>query len=247
MSPTEPTELDKSLLDGGLIVDFCGEIHVIEDGETLVFGREADLLIDDNEFLHRRLGMFEHRAGHWWLSNIGSQIELDVFDRSTRASARIPPGTSQALPGDDHVMQFAAGPTSYELVVRCAQPNQVEPATPTDTASLASIAWTEEQRLLMTILAASLIRQPNAPVELPSNQEARDRLGWSEAKFNRKLDNVCDRLTSSGVRGLEKGVNKRNNQRRRILAETAVRRGIVGANDLAMLSAYEGRQQGGDR
>jgi hypothetical protein len=243
MSPFEPTDVDARMSEGGLVVDFCGEIHVVPDDETLVFGRAADLLIDDNEFLHRRLGMFEFRSGHWWLANVGSQIELDVFDRSTRASARIPPGTAQALPGEDHVVQFAAGPTSYELVVRCSQPNQVETATPTDTASLASIAWTEEQRLLMAILAASLISRPNAPVELPSNQEARERLGWSEAKFNRKLDNVCDRLTSSGVRGLEKGVNKRNNQRRRILAETAVRRGIITADDLHDLATYEQRQK----
>jgi hypothetical protein len=244
MNSLEPTDADMHPSEGSLVVDFCGEVHVVPADKTLVFGRAAELSIDDNKFLHRRLGMFESRSGHWWLTNVGSQIELDVFDRSTRASARIPPGTAQALPGDDHLVQFAAGPTSYELVVRCRRPKPIQPAPPTDTASLASIAWTEEQRLLMTILAESLISKPNAPIELPSNQEARDRLGWSEAKFNRKLDNVCDRLTSSGVRGLEKGVNKRNNQRRRILAETAVRRGIITADDLEALAAHEVGQSG---
>jgi hypothetical protein len=236
---SESLDIERLLADNCLIVDFCDDISVLRPGETLTFGREADIPIDDNEFLHRQLGKFETRDDRWWVGNIGSRIEFEVFDRATRASAKITPGTAQPLPGSDMILQFAAGPTGYELLVHCSPPGAVETAEPSDTLSLASIAWADEQRLLFTILAESLLRRPHAPLTLPTNQEARSRLGWSEAKFNRKLDNVCDRLTSSGIRGLSKGVNKRNNQRRAVLAETAVTRGIVDNDDLRILEEYE--------
>ena len=233
------TDHDEHVRAGRLVVDFCEEVHVVAPGESLTFGRSADLSIDDNEFLHRNLGKFEKRDSTWWVANIGSQIEFDVFDRATRASARVTPGSTQAMPGSDVIIRFVAGPTSYELLVRCPAPAPIETTESTDTVSLASMAWTDDQRLLMTILAESLLRQPQAPLELPSNKEAQERLGWSAAKFNRKLDNVCDRLTGSGVRGLEKGVNSRNNERRRILAETAVHRGILTQADLQRLEGVE--------
>lgn len=239
-------DIDQLLADNCLVVDFCDDITVLRPGETLTFGREADISVDDNEFLHRQLGKFERRDDRWWVGNIGSRIEFEVFDRVTRASARLTPGTAQPLPGSDLILQFAAGPTGYELLVQCAPPGAVETTEPSDTLSLASIAWAPEQRLLFTILAESLLRRPHAPLTLPTNQEARDRLGWSEAKFNRKLDNVCDRLTSSGIRGLSKGVNKRNNQRRAVLAETAFNRGIVSTDDLHTLESYEEAVRSGE-
>ncbi len=233
------SEDDERLLRGCLIVDYLGEIRVLEPNEGLSFGRDADLTIDDNEFLHRKLGRFEHRAGRWWVANIGSKIEFEVVDRTTRAAARMTPGTTQTLPGSDMVLHFVAGPTRYELLLRCPAEGMVETTEPSDTLNLSSLPWTEEQRLLMTILAESLLREPHAPLALPTNRDARLRLGWSEAKFNRKLDNVCDRLSGAGVRGLQKGVDQRNNQRRRILAETVVSRAILTAEDLGCLERHE--------
>lgn len=226
------------LARGCLVVDFCGEVHVVDPSETLTFGRDAELAIDDNEFLHRQLGQFQRRADLWWLTNIGSRIELEVFDRNTQASARLPSGTAQALAGSDLLVQFTAGPTHYELLVQCDTSITVLPAKPSDTVSLSSLPWTVEQRVLMAVLAESLLRSPHLPLNLPSNEEARQRLGWEKAKFNRKLDNVCDRLTNSGIRGLERGQERRNNERRRVLAESAVEYGIVTTDDLEMLERY---------
>ena len=226
------------LARGCLVVDFCGEIHVVDPSETLTFGRDAELAIDENEFLHRQLGQFQRRADLWWLTNIGSRIELEVFDRNTQASARLPSGTAQALPGSDLLVQFTAGPTHYELLVQCDTSITVLPSKPSDTLSLSSLPWTIEQRVLMAVLAESLLRTPHQPLNLPSNEEARLRLGWEKAKFNRKLDNVCDRLTNSGVRGLERGQERRNNERRRVLAEAVVEYGIVAPADLDLLEHY---------
>ena len=43
---------------------------------------------------------------------------------------------------------------------------------------------------------------PSAPRIVPTNREAAQVLGWRITRFNRKLDNVCDRLSTAGVGGL---------------------------------------------
>ena len=60
-------------------VDFCGELHQIDVGQSLTFGRAADLVIDDNQFLHRQVRQLAHRSGLWWLDNIGTRIPLGVL------------------------------------------------------------------------------------------------------------------------------------------------------------------------
>lgn len=39
-----------------LFVDFCGEERALAPGDSLTFGRSAELCIDDNPYLHRVLG-----------------------------------------------------------------------------------------------------------------------------------------------------------------------------------------------
>ncbi len=233
-----PEEYSEAVSEGCLLVDYCGEMTLLEVDQTLTFGRGAELDIDDNAFLHRQLGRFEHRDGRWWLVNTGSRIELEMFDRTTKASARLTTGTAQMLPGEKLLVHFVAGSTRYELLVNGPAIERVEPAEPSDTVGLHLIPWTHEQRLLMTVLAESLLRNPHQPLQLPTNDDAQSRLDWSKTKFNRKLDNLCERLTNLGVRGLDKGVGGRNNHRRRILAEVAVERGILSEADLVDLDAY---------
>lgn len=228
----------EAISEGCLLVDYCGELILLEVDQSLTFGRGAELDIDDNAFLHRQLGRFEHRDGRWWLVNTGSRIELEMFDRETKASARLTSGTSQMLPGENLLVQFVAGSTRYELLVNGPPIGRVEPAEPSDTVGLHLIPWTHEQRLLMTVLAESLLRNPHQPLQLPTNDDAQTRLAWSKTKFNRKLDNLCERLTNLGVRGLDKGVGGRNNDRRRILAEVAVERGILSEADLEALDDH---------
>jgi hypothetical protein len=42
-------------------------------------------------------------------------------------------------------------------------------------------------------------REGTGMSELPTSAAAAQRLGWSITRFNRKLDNVCDKLDRQGV------------------------------------------------
>ena len=56
----------------------------------------------------------------------------------------------------------------------------------------------------------------------PSSADAAARLGWTVTKFNRKLDNVCQKLADAGIRGLhERGHT--------VYVECGARDALVGA------------------
>ena len=46
---------------GPLSVDYLGEIHTVGEDERLSFGRRADLVVDENPYMHRVVGRFEAR------------------------------------------------------------------------------------------------------------------------------------------------------------------------------------------
>ena len=71
--------------------------------------------------------------------------------------------------------------------------------------------------------------------ELPTSAQAAERIGWTLTRFNRKLDNVCDKLDRMGVQGLRGGVGKLASNRRARLVEYAVSSQLVTRSDLALL------------
>ena len=78
--------------DHRLTVDLAGEIVELSpptlDGDgpmQTTFGRVADIEIDTNRYLHRRVGAFRWRSGAWWLHNLGSAIVLEVADLAREA------------------------------------------------------------------------------------------------------------------------------------------------------------------
>jgi hypothetical protein len=70
---------------------------------------------------------------------------------------------------------------------------------------------------------------------LPSSNGAADRLGWTVTKFNRKLDNVCDKLEKLGVRGLHGERGELASGRRSRLVEYAIATRLVTRDDLTLL------------
>lgn len=75
--------------------------------------------------------------------------------------------------------------------------------------------------------------------EIPSSAQAAARLGWTMTAFNRKLDNVCDKLDKVGVPGLRGGKGNLATNRRSRLVEYAVATRLVSREDLVLLSKKE--------
>lgn len=225
-----------------LTVVFIDEVHNLAPDDSLTFGRDADLVIDTNRYLHRRLGAFRHIDGTWWLSNLGSSLPLDIIDTNSPSRLSLAPGASIPLPFIECRVTFAAGQSTYELELEIEADEPAvaldvdtdETGTVTVTASTATL--NAEQRLLLVTLAERRLRE-GISIELPTNREAAAKLGWTSTKFNRKLDNLCTKFDRLGVQGLKGDLGGLANARRERLVDYVVNVGIISATDLALLEA----------
>ncbi len=223
----------------GVTVDFVGERHAIDDGEWLTIGRDAELSIDDNPYLHRRFLQVGSVDGLAWIVNVGDQLSATVADGDGRIQAWLAPGARLPIVFETTVVRFTAGPTSYELTLHLDQAPFVGP-TPVvgehgDT-TIGMVPFTVDQRRLVVALSEPLLLQNGrGSASVPSSAEAARRLGWTVTRFNRKLDNVCQKLTKVGVRGLHGSPGELASNRRARLVEYAITTRLVTTEDLVLL------------
>jgi hypothetical protein len=222
-----------------LRLEFCGEWFDLPLDRAFTIGRDADLVIDDNPYLHRVFLEVRQQGGMWWLVNVGSQLSATTSDVSGRFQGWLAPGAHLPIVFEDLQVRFTAGPTSYELSLHLTEAPfsvaVVEERGDGDT-TLGRILLTPEQRLLVIALAEPSLRPDGSGrSHLPSSQEAAARLGWPITKFNRKLDNVCQKLKGAGVRGLHGGPERLASDRRGRLVEYALAVRLVTFEDLELL------------
>lgn len=219
-------------------VDYCGELFHVAPGDDFELGREGDLTIEDNPYLHRRFLRISSQDGLWWLMNVGSRLSATVCDQTTGAQSWLPPGARLPLVFAVTTVVFTAGPTTYEFFVHIDRPTYAEP--PRDPVSgettIGSVTFTVSQKQLVVALSEPMLRREGTGIsEIPSSAQAAERLGWAMTRFNRKLDNVCDKLDRMGVTGLRGGPGKLASNRRSRLVEYAVTSRLVTPDDLHLL------------
>lgn len=223
-------------IDGALTVEFIDERIHLGPGDSLRFGRQGDLVVDDNPFLHRVVGRFSFREGFWWLQNHGSRTELAVTETATGARSTLGPGQQAPLIATAFTVTFTAGPTHYELLCVREGPEFTTDDTgvPVGTATIdfGVIPLSHEQHLLLVALCEQRLTGHDT---VPTNQAIADRLDWTLTKFNRKLDAVCSKLSRQGVRGLRGSVNSLASDRRTVLVQHALQARLVTVDDLGIL------------
>ncbi len=222
-----------------LKVDFCGEHHVVPDDGWLTIGREGDIVIDDNLYLHRRFLQVGSTEGLWWIVNIGDQLAATVADAEGRVQAWLAPQARLPVVFSHTVVRFTAGPTTYEFDLHLQDAVFSEPVSMPETSGETTVGpmpFTYDQRMLVVALAEPVLRQHSkGSSSVPSSAEAAARLGWTTTKFNRKLDNVCQKLAKIGVQGLHGAPGELASNRRARLVEYAIAVRLVTADDLVML------------
>lgn len=232
----------------GPMVEFCGELRTV-DTDVFTVGRDADLVLDDdNRFLHRHFLSLSEQHGVWLLTNVGSQLTATVSDSDGRLEAFLAPGAVLPLVFARTVVRCTAGPTTYEFAITFDEPpfqsgralddslGQVR--VDTTDATVGRVDLTPEQTVMIVALAEPALRgDGRASTMLPSSNDAALRLGWTITKFNRKLDNVCSKLTATGVRGLHGDAARLASNRRARLVEYALAVRLITRADLDLLDA----------
>lgn len=228
-----------------LTIDYAGEIIELDpDDDAFVIGRDGDLIIDDNPYLHRRFLEITHTGGVWMLANVGSQISATVNDPSSAVHAWLAPGGQVPIVHGETKISFSAGPTAYEVILMLDAPPEVSgsmDAVVDGTATLGRIELTHDQKLMLVVLSESALRNGMSGMgDIPSAAAAAARIGWTRKRFEKKIDNVCDRLATSGVRGLKGDLGNQAVSRRVRLVEYAVTTRLVAPEDLDMLDEAAG-------
>ena len=133
------------------------------------------------------------------------QVELLEGAAGPRGFLAIP-----LLVGIDHereiVAQVKAGATTYEIELGITEPMfasaapEVDDGTGMGVSTRSPVALTTDQQLLVLALAEHALRRTGSgPSSLPTSSEAARRLGWPDRRFNKKLDQVCQKLAKAGV------------------------------------------------
>ncbi|MCW4384922.1 hypothetical protein OH146_03940 [Salinibacterium sp. SYSU T00001] len=222
-----------------LRVEFCGEWYDIAHPADFHVGRESDLVIDDNPYLHRRFLRIHEDFGLWWLSNVGTLLSATVTDASGQVQAWLAPGARLPIVFPQLSVMFSAGSTTYEFAIHGPKDyygTSSAIAGSGGSTTIEPIPLTSSQRLLIVALAEQVLTQASpGRGEIPTSAEAAQRLGWPMTTFNRKLDNVCEKLDKLGVAGLRGARGKLATNRRQRLVEYAVATRLVSADDLYLL------------
>jgi len=230
------------MIDSGLTVLFCGEQFPVAPGRQLTIGRCGELEIDDNPYLHRIFLVILQDGGLWWLSNVGSTLTAAVADDDGRLQAWLAPGARIPLALNRILVWFTAGPTTYDFEIVVDHPltalGATDPVEPDHLAEMTvgRVSLTPDQKLLIVALCeGSLSRSTPGTSQIPSSAAAAARIGWTVTRFNRKLDNVCQKLADAGTRGLHGGIGKLASNRKSRLVEHALATRLVTARDLMLL------------
>ncbi len=224
-------------------VEYCGEWFDVAEDAPFTVGRSGDLAIEDNPYLHRQFLELRRDAGVWLLCNVGSQLSATVGDHRGHFVAHLSPGGVLPLAFEQSFVRFGAGPTTYEFQVVVPAP-PFDPVDPGDlleadgmgVTTRAPAVLTPDQRLVVLALAEpALTRIGSGPSTLPTSGAAAQRLGWSEKKFNKKLDQVCQKLARASVRGLHGAPGELASNRRARLVEYSLATRLITADDIADL------------
>lgn len=222
-----------------LRIEFVGEWFDVDPAAEFSIGRDADLSIDDNPYLHRRFLAVRHEFGLWWLLNVGHLLSATISDGTGAVQAWLAPGAKLPIVFPILHVLFSAGATTYDFTIHSEgdlyDTSAQQPATGT-TTTIAPVTFTRTQRQLILALAEDVLTQAvPGRGSIPSSADAARRLGWSMTTFNRKLDNVCDKLDRLGVHGLRGDRGKLATNRRARLVEYALATRIVSVEDLPLL------------
>jgi hypothetical protein len=226
-----------------LRVEYCGEWYDIDESTEFTIGREADLSMDENPYLHRTFLTIYTDFGLWWIRNVGTLLSATISDATGQVQAWLAPGAKLPIVFQSMHVMFTAGSTTYDFTIHTQEDFFTTSAASTFNAGQTTIMpvtlTTSQRQLVLSLAEHVLLQSVPGRGAIPTSAEAAERLGWSMTTFNRKLDNVCEKLDKIGVDGLRGGKDKLATNRRARLVEYAVASHLVSVEDLVLLDRHD--------
>jgi hypothetical protein len=158
-----------------------GEWTDVDPDAVFTIGRDGDLQVDENPYLHRTFLLLDRSDGLWWLTNAGSRLSATVCDVAGSVQAWLAPGARLPVVFAETTVLFTAGPTTYELTLvndePAFTPSEVGHADTGET-TIGPVVLTDSQKALIVALSEPLLRRDGTGTSaIPSSRQAAERLG----------------------------------------------------------------------
>ncbi|MEM8924501.1 MAG: hypothetical protein AAGD35_13450 [Actinomycetota bacterium] len=182
-----------------LTISFVGETYRPE--RQLTFGRQAELSLDENSYLHRRAGRFRLRDDTWWLENLGGRLRLTMVS-SDGSLLDLQPGSSSPLLGDSGEISLTAGPTRYAIEYRLQKVQMAVTDSASfrvagaDTATYGPILTPRELDFVV-VMAQGRLTGRLGPI--PSHGEIAEIWGVSAKTVDNTLQRLRAKLRSQNI------------------------------------------------
>lgn len=228
-------------MDGlaSLWVGFAGVYSsTLASGQQLTFGRAADLVVDDNPMLHRRLGLLQNDGAYCTLANIGNRITLFV-DGEGGYRAEVPSGRRLLLPEGPGHIRFMVGRSRFDIEFLARFPGAESALVSREEGHASTLApkqidLTPNRRILLTALVESDLTGDGSA--RPSTGHLIRRTGMSHRSVERALDEICELLDPDRQLGLAGSPDRPARNRRDLLARYVLETGMITTDDLDLLN-----------
>jgi hypothetical protein len=233
--------------DHVLTVDHGGREYAADPGTILTFGRGSACQVRigaDDPTVHRRVGSFQWKDGHWQVHNDGSRCALDV-EIEGGIAARIAAGADPLpLPHGAHgtlhiltlrplslsfVTPLASGLATAEIALS----DEIDGATTMGMREM--LGLTPQELQMLAALCEPRLRDPRLQsFEVPSTSAVCARIGITKKRAEDLVDSLSMKLAShvGGVIGSNDG---RAVTRRHRIAAFALDTRCVTVSDLRLL------------
>lgn len=215
--------------DHTLTVRFRETSQTLGPGDELGFGRAAQLVIDDNPYLHRLVGRFHWVDDGWRVSNEGRHIVIDLSDGQPQPQS-VEPGGEVALPEVGQV-EFAAGSVVYAISFSTGTAPAPPPGVPVSGVgkAVARYGLSHTEYLALLALSEPRLRNPDGErVLVPADTHGASRLGLPSAHFGEVMRSLTGRLSDAVP------AEPADDYRERLVV-WAVDQAVVSADDLGLL------------
>ena len=222
------------------IDDLCGTALEVDPGTGLTIGRNADLVIgENNPYMHRRVLHAYADGDTWYLRNVGSHVTVMARLPGDSRGFRLAPDQAVALTGPEYSVLFGVKRETYEIAVHMDVEESVDPfadfaSDGTETITIAEL--NDRERALVAAYAEDYLRgDVESLVVLCTDAEAAEKLGTTPKALTHRRYALYELVVGGGLVSNAEWSRITAHNRMIRAAQAVIESRLVTADDLRLL------------
>lgn len=222
------------------IDDLCGTTLEVDPGAGVTIGRNADLVVgEDNPYMHRRVLHVYADGGTWYLRNVGSHVTVMARLPGDSRGFPLAPDQAVALNGPEYSVLFGVKRETYEIAVHQDVDESAVPfvdfvSDGTETITIAEL--TDRERALVAAYAEDYLRgDVESLIVLCTDAEAAEKLGTTPKALTHRRYALYELVVGGGLVSNAEWSRITPHNRMIRAAQAFIESRLVTADDLCLL------------